>query len=131
MEDNKLQATDKKEVEAKGELTRAGNVFTPAVDIFEDKNALILIADMPGVTKDSVELHLEENELTLQGHVTSEKPGTQILTEYPVGNFMRKFTLSNVIDQSKIEASMKNGVLRVVLPKAEAVKPKKITIKTN
>lgn len=129
MADKELQVQDKKEVEAKGELTSDAPVFTPAVDIFENHDSLVMIADMPGVDKDGVELHLEENLLTIRGQITKEELGSPLIAEYPAGDFMRSFTLSDIIDQSKIEASMKDGVLRVVLPKAEASKPRKIAVK--
>jgi len=129
MTDKELKVQDKKEVEAKGELTKAGAAFTPNVDIFENEDALFLVADMPGVSKDGVELHLEENQLSIRGQVASQTPATPIFTEYPTGDFVRIFTLSNIIDQSKIEASVKNGVLRVVLPKSDVGKPRKIAVK--
>lgn len=128
MTDNTLQVQDKKELETKGELTKTSPVFTPVVDILENKEALILVADMPGVSKDGVEIHIEDNQLGIRGQIVAENLGGPLIEEYPTGDYMRTFTLSNLIDQSKIEASMKNGVLRVVLPKAEAAKPRKITI---
>ncbi|MGD2125834.1 MAG: Hsp20/alpha crystallin family protein [Desulfobacteraceae bacterium] len=133
MLDNKeLQVTDKKEAEVKGELTHEGPVFAPAVDILENSEALVLIADMPGVSSEGVEIYLKDNELTISGRVRSAKPDASIIyKEYDSGNYLRKFTLSSVIDQGKIQASMKNGVLRVALPKAEAVKPRKITVKAG
>lgn len=129
MTDKELKVQDKKEVEAKGELTKAGAVFTPNVDIFENEDALILVADMPGVNKERVELHLEDNLLSVRGHVALQTPAEPLFTEYPTGNFVRTFTLSNIIDQSKIGASIKNGVLRVVLPKSDVSKPRKIAVK--
>ena len=129
----KLQVTNKKEVGGKGELTHSGPVFVPPVDIFEDDDALILIADMPGVNNDGVDIHLKENELTISGRTKdSEKTHlTPIYREYESGGYLRSFTLSNVIDQNGIEASMKDGVLRITLPKAEAVKPRQITVKAG
>jgi HSP20 family protein len=128
MTDKALLVQDKKELETKGELTKTAPVFTPAVDIFENKEALILVADMPGVSKDGVEIHIEDNQLGIRGQIAAENLGSPLIEEYPTGDYMRTFTLSNLIDQSRIEAGMKNGVLRVVLPKAEAAKPRKITI---
>jgi HSP20 family protein len=121
MIDNKeLQVAGKKEVKPTGELTHAGPVFIPAVDIFEDQNTLILIADMPGVNSDGVDIHLKDNELTISGRPKKEEKNqtAPIYTEYESGGFLRSFTLSNVIAQARIEASMKDGVLKVVLPKA-------------
>ena len=125
-----LQVTGKKAVKPTGELTHAGPVFIPAVDIFEDQNALILIADMPGVDSEGVDIHLKDNELTISGRPKKEEKNqtSPIYTEYESGGFLRSFTLSNVIDQANIEACMKDGVLKVILPKAESAKPRQIVV---
>ncbi|MEJ2023928.1 MAG: Hsp20/alpha crystallin family protein [Deltaproteobacteria bacterium] len=128
MEKN-LELQGKKEMESKGELTQQRPIFVPAVDIFENKESLVLIADMPGVTNDGVEIHLEDSELTIRGKVVEEQESAAtVYTEYRSGDYYRSFTLSNVIDQAKIQASMKDGVLKVMLPKAEEAKPRKITV---
>ncbi|KPK19661.1 MAG: hypothetical protein AMK69_24070 [Nitrospira bacterium SG8_3] len=128
-----LQVAGKKEAKATGELTQAGPVFIPAVDIFENQNALILIADMPGVNSEGVDIHLKDNEFTISGRPKKEeKDGPALIyTEYESGGFLRSFTLSNVIDQAKIEASMKDGVLKVTLPKAESAKPRQIIVQAG
>jgi len=90
------------------------------------------MADMPGVAFDNVDIDLDNDQLTIRGSVRVEdEKGTVLLKEYSVGDYYRQFTLSNVIDRNKIEASMKDGVLKVVLPKAEAAKPRKITVKST
>jgi len=128
-----LQVKSKREVKATGELTHAGLVFVPAVDIFENQDALVLIADMPGINSEGVDIHLKDSELTISGRPKEEekKQASPIYTEYESGGFLRSFTLSNVIDQTKIEASMKDGVLKVVLPKAEAAKPRQIVVQAG
>lgn len=131
MEKN-LELRKKQEMEAKGELTQRRPVFIPAVDIFENREALVLIADMPGVNNDGVEIHLEDSELTIRGKVVEEEMNvTPVYTEYRSGDYYRSFTLSNVIDQQKIEASMKDGVLKIILPKAETAKPRQISVKAG
>lgn len=131
MEKN-LELRGKKEMESKGELTQRRPVFIPAVDIFENKQALVLIADMPGVTNDGVEIHLEDSELTIRGKILEEQQNVMpVYTEYRSGDYYRSFTLSNVIDQQKIEALMKDGVLKIILPKAEVAKPRQITVKAG
>ncbi len=100
----------------------------PVADIFEDKDSVILIADMPGVSKHGVSIRVEDNKLSIQGEISTEELGNPIFSEYSVGGFVRTFTLADSIDQSKIEASIKDGVLRVELPKVEAGKPRKITV---
>ena len=127
------QMKGKKEVKALKELTHAGPVFIPSVDIFENQDALILIADMPGIEREGVDIHLKDNELTISGRHGKEDRHevNHIYTEFESGSFLRSFTLSNAIDQGKIEASMKDGVLKVILPKAESAKPRRIVVQTG
>ena len=129
MSGKELQPREKKEVEAKAEMTHTRPVFVPAVDIIERPDALELLADMPGVSNEGVHIHLEENQLSLRGEVAESSGGdTPVYTEYRTGDYHRTFTLSNIIDQAKIEASMKDGVLTVILPKAEEAKPRRISV---
>jgi HSP20 family molecular chaperone IbpA len=115
------------------EQTRPGPVYTPAVDIFENDDRISVLADMPGVQAKDLKIDLRENVLTLSGHVTGpESTGeTPILSEYETGTFFRQFTLSEVIDQAKIDAQLIDGVLKLELPKLERAKPRQITVKTN
>jgi HSP20 family protein len=115
----------------KVELTRQMNVYTPAVDIMERKDDIVLLADMPGVDETSVEITLEKNVLTIYGKVAAEIPSgyTLYLSEYGTGDYQRVFTLTEEVDRDKIQATVKNGVLTLVLPKAEAVKTRKIEVK--
>ena len=108
----------------------SARVFTPAVDIIEHKNDIVLIADMPGVDERSVDLTLEKNLLTIHGHVENETPDkfNQLISEYTLGDYERTFKLSDEIDRDKIHASVKDGVLKLVLPKAEKAKAKKIPV---
>ena len=126
-----LKAKDKEEVTSAAEQTRPGFVFTPTVDIFETDKEITVLADMPGVAADNLDINLKENVLTLSGDVDSPetKDETEILTEYRIGRYFREFSLSDLIDQSKIDAELKNGVLRLKLPKAEKATPRKITVK--
>ncbi len=126
-----LQAKEKSEVVSNAEETKPGPIFTPAVDIFETDKELILLADMPGVKAQDLTIDLREGVLALSTQMDRpEAPGEMgILREYQTGNYYRKFNLSDVIDQSKIEAQLKDGVLRLTLPKAEAVAPRKIEVK--
>ncbi|HOV85295.1 MAG TPA: Hsp20/alpha crystallin family protein [Syntrophobacteraceae bacterium] len=132
MEDKDLQVQEKQELKTKSESTRNVPIYIPPVDIFESPSELVLMADMPGVAFDNVDIDLDNDQLTIRGSVRVEdEKGTVLLKEYSVGDYYRQFTLSNVIDRNKIEASMKDGVLKVVLPKAEAAKPRKITVKST
>jgi len=130
MADKDLQVQEKQEVQAGGESTRNVPVFIPSVDIYESQDSLTLVADMPGVPLENVDIDLDADQLTIRGTVPlrAENSGKVLFQEYCTGDYYRQFTLSNEIDRAKIQASMKDGVLRLVLPKAEAAKPRKITV---
>lgn len=102
---------------------------TPEVDIFESNDAYLLEAEMPGVTKDGLELTLEEHVLTIVGHRNHEPaPGTVVYRESHAYDYRRMFELDPAIDTSKINAKMEQGILRVTLPKTERVKPRRIKV---
>ena len=130
-ESKALQAKEKAEVTTPAEQTRPGAVFTPSVDIFETEKEITLLADMPGVKADSLNIDLHENVLSLDGDVESPEGADEadVIREYRTGKYYRQFTLSQMIDQSKIKAAMKDGVLRLTLPKVEAATPRKIAVK--
>jgi HSP20 family molecular chaperone IbpA len=130
-ESKEIQVKPKQEVTTPAEQTRPGLVFTPNVDIFETDNEITLLADLPGVTADKLTIDLRENTLTLIGEVepTNGSGEEKILVEYNTGKYYRQFTLSSVIDQSKIDAQLKNGVLNLRLPKVEKATPRKIEVK--
>ncbi len=105
--------------------------FIPRTDIYETNDKVVLFADMPGVDAKSVDVQVEKNILTINGSVKPETFDKHSLAfaEYEVGDYQRRFTLSNEVDVSKIEAMVKNGVLRLNLPKIVPT-TKKITVKT-
>jgi len=127
-----IQVKPKQEVTSPAEQTTPGVVFTPSVDIFENDRELTLLADLPGVTAENLTIDLRENTLTLTGEVEPFERANEedILIEYEIGKFYRQFSLSNVIDQSKINANLTDGVLRLTLPKVEEAKPRKIEVRT-
>ena len=128
-----LQRNEKQEVTGSAEQTRTGLVFTPAVDIFENESALTVLADLPGVKAKNLKIDLRENILTLTALVDSlqgEKE-TDVFREYECGTFFRQFTLAETIDQTKIEAELHDGVLRLQLPKTEAARPRQIAVKAS
>jgi HSP20 family protein len=127
-----IQVKPKQEVTSPAEQTKPGMVFTPSVDIFETDRELTLLADLPGVTAENLTIDLRENTLTLTGEVDPVERADEkdLLVEYEIGKYYRQFSLSNVIDQSKIDANLTNGVLRLTLPKVEEAKPRKIEVRT-
>ena len=130
--DLQVQDPQKEEmVEGGAERTWARKVFVPRVDIYEADEDIFLVADMPGVNESSIDITLEKNVLTIDGCVEPQdfEGYSLAYAEYDVGDYQRSFTLSNQIDQEKIEATVKDGVLRLRLPKAGPAKAKKITVK--
>jgi len=127
-----IQVKPKHEVTSPAEQTKPGVVFTPSVDIFETERELTLLADLPGVAPENLTIDLRENTLTLTGEVAPFESANEqdILIEYEIGKYYRQFSLSNVIDQSKIDAKLTDGVLRLILPKVEEAKPRKIEVNT-
>jgi HSP20 family protein len=125
-----IQAREKQDVTTEPEHTKPGLLFTPAVDIFENDQELTLIADLPGVKPENLEIDLRKNTLSIIGDVEKPENSEEIdhIREFRTGRFFRQFTLSEVIDQEKIEASVKNGILRLRLPKMEKAVPRKIVV---
>jgi len=126
-----LQVQKKRELENKEETTIPARMFVPAADIFEGENDLTVILEMPGVEKGNVDIRVEDGVLNVEGRLDLTKyQGLQPLyTEYNIGHYSRSFRLSNKIDQNKIAAEMKDGVLSLKLPKAEEAKPRTIQVK--
>ena len=128
-----IQKTEKAGVPTGPEQTRPGPVYSPAVDIFENDNSITVLADMPGVKAQDLKIDLRESVLTLTGRVASpESPNeSDVLREFQTGTFFRQFTLSETIDQGKIDAKLTDGVLRLELPKVEKARPRQITVRTG
>jgi len=128
-----LQTREPRDLAATTEATRPGVLLTPPVDIFEDPNAITVLADMPGVKPGHLEIDLHEGVLTITGHADAPDGSNEvaILEEYRAGTYQRSFTLSEAIDQAQIQATLKHGVLHLRLPKAEQAKPRQIKIRTD
>jgi len=125
-----LQVQPKREVEKKQERTVPSAAYLPATDIFETDQALTVIMEMPGVSKENVEVSVENDVATIEGRIDFSKYQDirPVYTEYNVGNYVRSFQLSSKIEQGAIRAELKDGVMTLVLPKAERAKPRKIAV---
>ena len=132
MKSQELTVRPKQEL-AGEERTRPGRTYVPDIDICETSDSLWLWADMPGVDEGSVTLKLVDGVLSIEGHVSVKEYEdlTPTYTEYNVGNFARRFSISDDLDAERIKARMTNGVLEVELPKAERAKPRRIPVSTN
>ena len=108
-------------------------VFVPPADIYETRDNIVVVAEMPGVAPDGVDITLERRVLTIRGrNAGNEHTGYQrVYNEYADGDYERVFTLSENIDRDRIEATLKDGVLHLVLPKSETAKPRKIELKAS
>jgi HSP20 family protein len=130
MTEKEMQFRDKQELTGTGELTKTGLTFIPAVDIFENEEALTMMAEMPGVDQQGLHIDLKDNQISIMGEVAEYAGPLErtLLKEFETGRFFRQFSLSEVIDQNKISAHLRNGILKVVLPKVEKAKPRKIEV---
>jgi len=128
----KTKNIQKKEVENEDriERTRSSKIYIPDVDIYERKDDIILVADLPGVDEKDIDIILEKNVLTIYGKVNTEVPGNLRLihAEYGIGDYQRSFTLSGEINKDNIKATLDKGILKLVLPKAEPAKARKIAV---
>lgn len=132
IETKALKAKEKKEITTPAEQMRPGLTFTPAVDIFETDREITVLADMPGIKAKDLTIDVRDDVLSLASEVDPPEGTNEVdvLREYETGKYVRQFNLSEVIDQSKIEADLTDGVLRLTLPKVEPATPRKIKVKT-
>ena len=101
----------------------------PPVDIYETRDGLVVLADLPGVAKDALEVRVDNHVLTIRGHARHMVPGELTYREYELVNFFRQFELSDKVDQGRITADLQCGVLTLNLPKAEEAKPRQIEVR--
>lgn len=126
-----LQVQEKRELQKKDETTVPARFYIPTTDIFETNEALTLVMEMPGVDRANIDVHLEQDVLSVDGRIdfTKYEKLQPIYTEYNIGHYRRRFTLSpSRIDQSRIKAEIKDGVLTLTLPKVEQAKPRRIAV---
>jgi HSP20 family protein len=117
-----------KEGRVKEETRSQERYVAPAVDIYETLEGLVVKADLPGVAKDGLDIRVENNLLTIRGRAGHAAPGEALYREYELAHFFRQFELNDKVDQLKISADLKNGVLTLNLPKAEEAKPRRIEV---
>ena len=129
-QNQELTPQEKKELDAKEEKTYAGKFYMPGTDIFETGDAITMAMEMPGVSKESIDIKLEKRRLSVQGHIdfNSYEKFKPVYTEYNVGHYSRSFALSSEIDTDNINASVADGVLTLVLPKAKETQLRKIQV---
>ncbi|NLE43668.1 MAG: Hsp20/alpha crystallin family protein [Chloroflexi bacterium] len=131
--DLQVQQAEKQEIEESGaERTRSRLAFVPRTDIYETDESITLVADMPGVSADTVDVSLENDVLRINGLVEPQPPEGYHLAyaEYRVGDFQRSFSVSDKVDLDNVEATVKDGVLRLVMPKTQP-RSLKVSVKTG
>jgi HSP20 family protein len=129
--ERELQVQQKREVEKAQEQTTPMRAFLPTADIYETEDALTVVLEMPGVDRDNIEVNVENGVLTVEGKINFGKyEGLQpIYSEYNIGPYRRSFRISSRVDQDKIRAELRDGVISLVLPKAAEAKPRRIEVK--
>src|SRR5262249_26631207 len=103
--------------------------IAPPVDIYETHDGLVVLADLPGVSQEALDVRVDNNVLTIRGHAQHTVSGDAVYRAYQLVNFFRKFKLSDKADQNRITADLKSGVLTLQLPKAEEAKPRQIEVR--
>ena len=129
-ENQELQVREKREVDTSREATKPTRAFVPSADIYESENALTVVLEMPGVSKENVDVNVEDGVLTVEGRIDFSKYERlqPVYSEYNVGPYRRSFQISNQIDHSKIAAQMRDGIMILELPKVETAKPRRIQV---
>jgi len=117
---------------ASRETTRSQELYIqPPVDIYEDKEGLVVVADLPGATSESLDVRVDQGILTIEARTSHQAVGTPVYREFQLANFFRQFQLPDRVAAQEIHADLKNGVLSLRLPWAPEVKPRRIQVKTS
>lgn len=131
MKESTIPARNDQEKAVAPDTREEQRTLTPPVDIFENEEGLVVVADLPGVEKQDLDVRVEHNVLTIQAKSQTVMPGEPLHREYRLLNFFRQFQLSETVDQERIKAELKNGVLMLNLPKKEQAKPKQINVEVS
>ena len=125
-----LAVREKKELATKEERTVPGRFYVPPTDVYETADALTVVLEMPGVTRESVSIELKEDVLRVEARIDFAKyEGLEpVYTEYNVGHYTRSFALSEAVDRERIGAQLEDGVLTLTLPKVAAARPRRIAL---
>ena len=125
--------TDRNELTTAKPVESAQRPALPAVDIFEDAGGITLLADMPGVSKERLDVKLDSDNLSIEGRVELDAPPEMraVWAEVNVPRFRRTFTLSRELDAARIEANLKDGVLTLRIPKQAQAQPRRIEVTTG
>jgi len=125
------ERSDERNVQTREETRSNERYIRPAVNIIEDEEGLVLTADIPGASKESLDVNVEKGILTISAPAQHKVPGTSTYREFELANYYRQFSIPESLDHSKTHADYVNGILTLRIPKAEAAKPKRISIQVG
>lgn len=125
------ERNDERNIQAREETRSSEKYIKPAVNIIETEEGLTLTADIPGASKDALEINVEKGILTISAPLAWKIPGNSTYTEFELASYYRQFSIPESLDHQKAKATLANGILTLVVPKAEKAKPRKIDIKVS
>ena len=129
MAEKTVPTTQNKSLSSREETRSEERYVTPPVDIYENGDALIVTADLPGVSKENLDVRVENNLLTIRGKPSHLASGDPVYREYELASFFRQFELNEKVDQANISAELQHGVLTLRLPKAQGAQPRQIEVR--
>jgi len=125
---NLTAANDEKTLQAREETRSSDKYLKPAVNIIETENGLTLTADIPGASKETLDINVEKGILTINAPLARSVPGSTVYAEFELAPYYRQFSIPESLNHDKASAELANGILTLKIPKAEAAKPRKIDI---
>lgn len=125
---NLTAANNEKNMQAREETRSSDKYLKPAVNIIETENGLTLTADIPGASKETLDINVEKGILTISAPTARSVPGTPVYTEFELAPYYRQFSIPESLSHDKASAELANGILTLKIPKAETAKPRKIGI---
>lgn len=129
MANNITEKNDERILKSREETRSNEKYIKPAVNIIETEEGLTLIADIPGASRETLDINIEKGILTINAPVSRSMPGTPGYNEFELGSYYRQFSVPEVLDNERANASLTNGILTLTVPKVEAAKPRKIEVK--
>lgn len=125
------ERNDERHVQTREETRSNEKYIRPAVNIIETEEGLVLTADIPGASKDALDLNVEKGILTISAPTHHTAPGTSVYREFELVSYYRQFTIPESLDHEKARAEYANGILTLQIPKAEVAKPKRIAVQVS
>jgi HSP20 family protein len=128
---NVTERNDERSMQTREETRSTERFLRPPVNIMETEEGLFLTADMPGASKDKIEVNVDKGVLTITAPAANQMPGTPVYREFELATYYRQFSVPETLDHSKAKAEFNNGILTLKVPKVEAAKPKRIEVQVG